>query len=813
MIKSTIPDYKEEKVYRLPNQRTSSTTKNTTKWQRDTLNYYLYNKPSTSNRRKTREEIAESWDFYNSIISREEVEKSLDPMLVNDEGASDEEIEAFSFYDILKQPFETLIGEDLKRNLEVRAFAINPDIVNEKDRIYREKVVAAFQKHVQELQKNGKLDEKLLKQELENLDKYYKVDLQTAHEKMCNGILHFIQKDTRINAKYKLNEAFLNFEVLGEMVLKVFNRSNDPDFRVVDSSLFEVFGLSGSNFIEDGYAWKEIRYMNPYSVIEEYGEELSNSEIDRILKAEEGESMTIHPLGTENFIQVAGEKIADADYVSSAALASSKEGFIMLDGSPTGYSITDGNGNIKVTTIEFITLRPIGIRTYIDIDGTEQTDWVDEYYKPNEAIGEKVEKTYIQEIWEGHVILDDIYVRVRPLPVQMRSSSNPFYVKPSYVGYINTKGKGKIQSRLDRLKSYQRMFNAAMNKLKDLWVQNMGKVAIVDTSRIPSSMKTEEWMYWLKRFKLAFENPFEEGKKGIAKGQLAGNMQQNNRILDLSLANEIQQAVQMLNWIEEKVNKIAAVPEPRQGNLSGREGLGVSQQAIVQSSHQTEFDFFVNDIVKARMYELAVEYTKYLWKDFKGKRQFLLDDLSNYILDIDGDSLLEVEVGVKITNSSKMYQVYNELRNLTHAALQTGTATLSDVAHMLLSDTPSEMLERLSLSEEKRIKQQQEAQQAQQQQQQQAMELQAKMEEVKYQRELEKLKLEHEYRLIEKQLEIEAQAIKDFDGNNNGIDDSIELKKAELANKMKEKELAVKQKIEEDKIKAQKEIAKMKNNK
>ena len=816
MIKSTISDTdrNSNNTYILPNQRTSSATKRTSKWQKDTLNYYLYNVPSNSSKRKTKEEMQESWNFYNSMVSREEIEESLDPMIVGKEGASDDEVRAFSFYDILKQPFETLIGEDVKRNLEVRAFAINPEIVNEKDRMYKEKVVKTFQKRVQELQKNKQLDKKILQEELENLDKYYKTDLQTAHEKMCNGILHFIQKDTRINAKYKLNRAFLNFEILGEIVLKAFNRSNDPDFRVIDSSLFEVFGLGESNFIEDGYAWKEIRYMNPYSIIEEYGEELSNKEIDRILKADNENSVTLHNLDTGSFVQIPGSEIADADYVSSAALASSKEGFLMMDESSTGYSLTDGEGNLKVTTIEFITLRQIGIRTYIDIDGTEQTDWVDEYYVADEKAGETVKKTYIQEIWEGHIILDDIYVRVRPLPVQMRSSSNPFYVKSSYTGYINIQGRGKVQSRLDRLKVYQRMFNTAMNKLKDLWAQNMGKIAIIDTSRIPSSMNPEEWMYWLKRFKLSFENPFEEGKKGIAKGQLSGNMQQNNRVIDLSLANEIEQAIQMLNWIEEKVNKIAAVPEPRQGNMTGKEGLGVSQQAIVQSSHQTEFDFFISDIVKSRMYELMVEYTKYLWKDFKGKRQFLLDDLTNYILDIDGEPLLEVEVGVKITNSSKMYQVYNELRNLSHAAMQTGTATLSDVARMLLSDTPSEMLQQLSLAEEKRIKQQQEAQQAQLKAQQEQLQAQAQLEQTKFERELEKLKIEHEYRLAEKQLEIEANSISNYmDQNANGINDEVEIKKAELANKMKEKELAVKEKIEEDKIKAQKEIARMKNNK
>jgi hypothetical protein len=73
------------------------------------------------------------------------------------------------------------------------------------------------------------------------------------------------------------------------------------------------------------------------------------------------------------------------------------------------------------------------------------------------------------------------------------------------------------------LKEYQRMYNIFSNKLVTLWTQNIGKVGVVDVSRIPSDMSTDAWYLWLKRYKLMFEN-FNKKKPNNKFGNLQGRI-------------------------------------------------------------------------------------------------------------------------------------------------------------------------------------------------------------------------------------------------------------------------------------------------
>ena len=802
--KIILGEDKSDKVVVLPNQRVSRTTKQTTKWQKDTIDFFISSIFKYDSKRKSPKEVLENWDFYNSELSSEEMQKHLDPLNV-EEGLMKDENVTFGFYDVLHQPFDTLIGEELKRVSEIKAYAINPLVINEKDKIFTDKV----SKYFQELVQQTSINEEEVQKKLSELDNFKKKDLQSSHEIMVNQILNIFKNSQYINAKYKFNKVFKNLEIVGDWISRIYHVGAEPNFEIVNSDKFFVLGMGTSNFIQDGYAWIEIDYLNPNKLIEEFAEELTNTEIDKIFKNLDDTQSYIVP----NQIALIDTELNQDGKIYHGAMPLVVDGdFIAQDGTVMDYPLIQ-NGNIRIYRVQWLALRKLGKLKYYDEFGDEQYRWVDEYYPANIDLGEEVEWIWVNELMEGVKILNDIYKKVRVCPVQMRSLINPAMVRPSYVGYVNA-DNGKCTSRIDRLKPYQRMYNIFANKLVTLWTQNIGKVGVVDVSRIPSTMSTDEWYLWIKRFKLMYINSFEEGNKGAAKGQLAGNMQQSSPVLDLSLSQEINDTINMLTWIETKVNKIASVPEARQGNLTGKEGLGVSQQAVSQSTHQTEHDFFIHDILKSITFEVLIEYTKYLWKDEKGKRQFMLDDLSNYLIDIDGELLSEGEYGIKITNSSKLYEMFSNLKQLTHAAMQNGTATLSDVARMFMSDSPSEMLDQLEKAEDKRLEQQNEQAKMGQQSAQAAMEAQFKMMERKHQLDLEMLAKEWEYKYKLEEVDLVNKLNEHArDTNENGIEDAVELEteriKAEAALKVVDENNKNKKEIEEMKIKAAEKLKKM----
>lgn len=766
---ATVLTYDEdEKHVSLPNQRVSRATKNSKKWQRDTINYYIDNRTLLAANRKTKKEMQANWDFYNNFLSGEELKRQLDPFGVDDELEGDDQ--KYEFYNILDQPFDTLFGEELKRNLEVKAYAINPDIINQKDREFKDGVIAHFIELAKE--ENNQITEKELQEKLKEFDKK-RLDLQSAHEIMVNNIIEMLENDKRLNLKSKFNTGFKNLEIISEEVFRVGHIGNEISFDSVISNNFYVIGMGKSNWIQDGYAWIEVDSMNPHKIIEEFAEELTNKEIDDILKLATGDEDSLRPHQIA-LIDVEGDSI---NSTQALPLEIDKE-FITLDGDDD--SIVDADGNIRIYRIEFLTLRKLGKLSFLDEFGDMQTKWVDEDYVINEEEGESIEWIWINEIMRGTRIGNNIYKKVGVSPVQMRSITNPALVRPSYIGYVLSNNGQVSQSRIDKLMPYQRLYNIWMNKLVRLWTHNIGKAAIIDVARIPSKMSTDEWFMWLRRYNLIFENSFEESKKGMSKGLIAGNMQQNSKVIDLSLAEEINQAIKTLSWIEERVNKISAIPEPRQGNLTGNEGLGVSQQAIASSSNQTAVDFFVHDMVKSNAYEVLVEYAKVIWKDVKEKRQYGLDDLSNRIIDIDGALMNEGEYGVTITNSAQMFELHNAIKQLVHPAMQNG-AMLSDVARMYLANSTSKMIESLEESEDKRQEQQLEQVRLQQEGAQAQNQTNMELEKIKHQFKLELLDKEWQYKLQEKQIEANVKSdVHSRDTNENQIEDVVELEKEHI---------------------------------
>lgn len=807
-------DYNSEsKAIGLPEQMVSTKTKQGKAFQKDTTDYFVSNLYSTGNDiRKSTGDMQSNIRIYNSCPEPSDLSDSFDPLGFNSDEDSENLPIKGTFYNVMNNPLKTLFGEELKRRSDIRAAVTNQFAINKKDKEFQKRLMSYLMSQVQA----EAVDEEDFNKKIQELDRFGKYDLQSAHEKMANQIIQILANNRELNLKRKFNRGFEKLNVIAEEVFRVGSIGDEPWVFDVNSENFKVLGLGDSTWIQDGWAWIEYDYLHPNKIVEEFGRILSSSDIKKVVNIDgDGFGGNITPI-TSSYIDN-GEIIIGGNGKS----VSEDGSFFTLDGeSHTNDKWVDEDGHIRVVRFQYLGYRKIGELKYYDEQGDEQRKFVDEYREPNIELGEEVEWFWINELMEGGKIGEDIYLPLEPSKVQMRSIINPSMVRSHYVGVVSSLLGGKARCVVDDVKPYQLDYNTWMIKLKHLFTQHIGNVAIFDVSRIPSDMTTDEWFKWVSILGIAFENPFEESSKG----KIAGMMQQRSSSISIDKSKEIMQAVNMLNTLEDMINKIAAVPAPRQGELSGKEGLGISQEAIVRSSAQTESVFQLHEDVKAVTYAHAIEFVKVLWKDKKIKRQLQLDDLSNYIIDIDGATLNEAELGVQTTNSSRVYEMENEMRQLSHAAMQTGNADLSDIARIRLATSPSEMLKTLEQAEEKKVKQQQQQQQMQNEAQQQQLAAQQQFEQIKHQQELEKIDKEYEYKIELKRMELEDKMDSDVfgrqsvDDNKDGVEDQVELDKQQMVSDTKEKEIASKEKMFYDelkvneqlelaKIKAQKEIA------
>jgi hypothetical protein len=168
----------------------------------------------------------------------------------------------------------------------------------------------------------------------------------------------------------------------------------------------------------------------------------------------------------------------------------------------------------------------------------------------------------------------------------------------------------------------------------------------------------------------------------------------------------------LLDWIDNHCGNLVGMTPQRMGQVSNRETVGGVERATLQSSHSTEWLFVIHESVKKRVLECLLETAKIALKGRKQKFNFLLEDGSRLIEEIDGDEFAECDYGLVVDNSNGAQELNQKLDMLAQAGLQNG---MSFAAVMKLYTTRS-LAEKVRLVENDE-KRRQEMQQQQQQQQ------------------------------------------------------------------------------------------------
>jgi hypothetical protein len=278
-----------------------------------------------------------------------------------------------------------------------------------------------------------------------------------------------------------------------------------------------------------------------------------------------------------------------------------------------------------------------------------------------------------------------------------------------YVGTIYNSNTSQSRSLMDRMKPYQYLYNVFMYRTELAFAKSKGKISVLDTSRIPDGWDMDKWMYYAEILGWAIEDPFKESNKGSSTGKLAGQMNQNSKVLDLEMGNYIQQHVMMLGFIKQELGEIAGVTNQRQGQIENRETVGGIERAVTQSSHITEKWFAMHDNTKLRVLETLLETAKYAWRNKNHEKlQYISDEMASIITEIDGEQFNEADYGIMISNSSTDSELIGTMKQLAQAGLQNDKINFSGLMDIYLSESMSSMRRKIETYEEETIQRQQE---------------------------------------------------------------------------------------------------------
>lgn len=690
---------------RIPHQKRSTSSKGK-KFVKDTFEGYLAMSASNDtsvNIRQSKYNMMINYNLANDILDEGDVESTVNPWDIR--GATFPA--KMQNYPIANPKIDLLIGEELKRRFDWKVIVTNSEAVSEKEDMIRQRMNELIIEGLTE----ENYDEREFEQQVAKLDKWSKYEAQDLRERRATHYLSYLWRDQ--NLKEKFNRGFYDALIAGEEIYCIDVVNDRPVVRKCDPLSISVIGLSDSPFIEDADAILEDVYQPIGQVIDNYYQYLSESDINYL------ERQYTSNAGESNLLNYDPSNIPPPSNPSTIAAPSYDE-----DSDEWDYSIInlhdyqtqniaafDEEGNVRVARLVWRSLRKVGeLKWYDPDDGYMRKKLVDENYEPDEELGEEVEWFWINEWWECTRIAEDIYIKWGPRPIQFRRMDNRSLGGSGYVGTVYNINTSQAKSLMDRMKPYQYLYNVFMYRTELAFAKAKGKIGILNSSMIPDGWDMDKWLYYAEVMGWAVEDPFNEGQEGAATGKIAGTMNQNSRNIDLELGNYIQQHVMMLQFIEQQIGEIAGVTKQREGQIENRETVGGVERSVMQSSHITEKWFSVHDNTKVRVLETLLETAKYAWRNKEHERlQYITDEMSSVISEIDGEMFAEADHGIMISNSFNDAKLLNVLEQLAHAGIQTDKLNFSQLMDIYFSESMSSMRRKIEQSEQEAVERAEEA--------------------------------------------------------------------------------------------------------
>ncbi len=710
-----------------------------------------------------------NYDLFNNILDTEDLKHVC--KVFGDDDKSPVKMEN---KDISSPKIKAFVGMESKRPFPYKILATNPEattrreqeefgqlkqfVINQIMAPIREEIemrqfqslegTEPTQEDIQEIQQ--KIEEELATRTPEEVKKYMKREYQDPAEIMSQHLLNYLTQ--KLNLKKKFNECFKHVALAAREVMYVGIFQNEPQALVINNLRFNHDMSPDLLTIEDG-EWATYRYKFTPSDIISHFPDLTEEEIIEVYES------------ASNF-----NVDEDGDLFS-------------VDELQKDY---DGRRYIEVFHAVWKHPRKVGFLTYIGESGERQEMLVDESYKLNKDFGDiAIEWEYPPEVHEAWKIKlsKPIYKRMGPVPGQFKDLDNLYTSKLPYYGIYFDNMNSVPTSPMDRLRPYQYYYNTIAYRKEKLIAADKGKRVLLNINTVPSEMGMKKWQKAAEETPYMWFDPNEEGSGYNDVNTMA-------KVLDLSLASNIQSYTEMEEAIRFQAGRSVGIPDQVEGQIAPGEAVRNTQQNLIQTSYLLDPYYELHNHFKANVCTALIETAKIAYSGMKQKKvMYMLGDMDVELMTLDIGLLENSTLGLFVSDSGEVQRIKDTIEQLAHAAMQNQKAELSDVVAVLRQDTILEAEETLRVAEDNR----READGMAQREQQQAMaeEAEKAREFLREQHEMEKEKIilkEEERRQTEivKASLLGASFNPDLDKDRDGENDFLEIARKGIETQIKQ---------------------------
>lgn len=757
-------------------------SKKTKEWKESCVDYIIGHSASSrnGNSRSREEEMQTYYDLYNSIYNEKDLKYVTNPFKQDDGFPA-----TAQDYNIIKPKIDLLLGEETKRPFNFRVVRTSDIATSNLQDKAKQLLIDYVQASIMSKlgpEEQARYQEALQSGEImtpEQIQKYLTKDYKDIAEIAAQHSLNYLKQ--KLNVTHEFFKGWKDALIAGEEIYYVGVINGEPYVERVNPLSFSYEQSADLEFIHEASWCCRKMNMSATEIYDRFYDKMSEKQLNELLDMmDDGTRGGLNP-------QVRKTSL-DYPHIKTRTI----NGF-----SSNPFQNAD---NINVWHCCWKSFKKIGFVTIINPEtGVEEEFEVDESYK---VTGREVnvEWTWIIEVWEGYRVGEDLYIGIQPVEYQHISADNPNSQKLPYTGVVYNNTNSSPRSLVSMMKPLQYMYIVIWYRLELAMARDKGKVVTMDITQIPKSMNIDvaKWMHYLGALGVNFVNPYEEGWD--IPGREGGKPSQFNQItaLDLTMANTIDQYINLMDKIESMVSEITGVTKQREGAISSNELVGNVERSVVQSAHITEPLFWVHNQVKKEVLSMLLNTAKFVWKD-SDKRciHYVLDDATRAFLTLNDDFFYE-DMDIFLDDSTKNQQQLEALKQLMQPAMQNG-ASLLDIAEIITMDNINMIKNRLEDIEQKRMEQQQalEEQQAQREQQMIQMQNEVKEEELmikEAEMDLEKYKIDTDNATKITVAQLQAyRGLEDQDQNDNGIPDTMEIAAQALAERKQASEEAGKQ--------------------
>lgn len=681
-----------------------------------------------------------NYKLYNNVIDPIEFQQYCDPLGVDEDLAMTSS--KIKPYNIGAKNIDVLLGEELKRNDRFSAallgesgnFQKNLELTEK----YQESIKAELDRIIMMKQVElGMMAPEEAQQYMQYLEGFVSPpdlevgDFQSELEILANKIIHYAYYAENITRKK--NDGFFHALLSDKEIVYVGSKFGKPAIQI-RNPLFVFFEKSpDTELIENGNWAGELQVMTISDVIKEYGEDLTEEELEDLENRVHGSTQhgKIQPemkYGREN--TVTNRYLARLGTMDFIEREEQREG---LHGRSKKASGDFDNSIVEVVHMEWKWQRKVGFLEFLDDYGKLQTRIVaNDYPVPEDAdmneyrnrydrkvkryeweddLGgpKAIEWMWIEEVWEITRIDGDIYTRFRKVPDQYISIDNPFDCKLSYHGRRYSAVNAASISAMGRQKPYLFLYIITMYQVGELISRNFGPILNIDTSQIdpnlgngdPKSAVPKTLAYMQRGYN--FYNSLNNNKGGA----LISRPQPGN-VSNMSTTADLLNMMQILQWLDFEAGMAIGVSPQRKAQFSSNSNVTDNQQSITQSSHITERRFFLHNELWSSVIQTYVDkFRRWASKRIRDGRSielnFILPDKTKDVLKMTDVSMAQLNIFA--THSSADDDYINAMQELLLVYGQ-NSGSFEDISNILLArargTSPEEIHKMITMNERRR---------------------------------------------------------------------------------------------------------------